>query len=238
MTVEFKKLQTPTYKELFITNIEHMIISGEFEIGQKLPSERELSQKMGVSRAIVNSGIAEMARKGFIEIRPRVGNFVADYRRNGTVETLVSIMKYNGGTLRPAEIKSLIEFRCVVDNMVIQLIDGKLTENQKKTLKEIVDKIGVSATPAEAAENTQLFHHELAIISGNTIVPLIYASFSSTSTHLWERYARKNGIDRLHANCSALLDYICSGHTEEAVAWKLKYTEDVLYGETQIFDEN
>ena len=237
MTVEFKKLQTPTYKEMFITQIEHMIISGEFEIGQKLPSERELSQKMGVSRAIVNSGIAEMARKGFIEIRPRVGNFVADYRRNGTVETLVSIMKYNGGTLRPAEIKSLIEFRCVVDNMVIQLIDGKLTENQKKTLKEIVDKIGVSATPAEAAENTQLFHHELAIISGNTIVPLIYASFSSTSTHLWERYARKNGIDRLHANCSALLDYICSGHTEEAVAWKLKYTEDVLYGDTQIFDE-
>lgn len=237
MTVEFKKLQTPTYKELFITQIEHMIISGEFEIGQKLPSERELSQKMGVSRAIVNSGIAEMARKGFIEIRPRVGNFVADYHRNGTVETLVSIMKYNGGTLRPAEIKSLIEFRCVVDNMVIQLIDGKLTENQKKTLKEIVDKIGVSATPAEAAENTQLFHHELAIISGNTIVPLIYASFSSTSTHLWERYARKNGIDRLHANCSALLDYICSGHTEEAVAWKLKYTEDVLYGDTQIFDE-
>lgn len=237
MTVEFKKLQTPTYKELFITQIEHMIISGEFEIGQKLPSERELSQKMGVSRAIVNSGIAEMARKGFIEIRPRVGNFVADYRRNGTVETLVSIMKYNGGTLRPAEIKSLIEFRCVVDNMVIQLIDGKLTENQKKTLKEIVDKIGVSATPAEAAENTQLFHHELAIISGNTIVPLIYASFSSTSTHLWERYARKNGIDRLHANCSALLDYICSGHTEEAVAWKLKYTEDVLYGDTQIFGE-
>ena len=146
-------------------------------------------------------------------------------------------MKYNGGTLRPAEIKSLIEFRCVVDNMVIQLIDGKLTDEQKKTLKEIVNKIGISATPAEAAENTQLFHHELALISGNTIVPLIYASFSSTSTHLWERYARKNGIDRLYANCSILLDYICSGHTEEAVAWKLKYTEDVLYGDTQIFDE-
>ena len=238
MTVEFKKLQTPTLKELFITQIEHMIISGQFEIGQKLPSERELSQKMGVSRAIVNSGIAEMARKGFIEIRPRVGNFVADYRRNGTLETLVSIMKYNGGTLRHAEIKSLIEFRCVVDNMVIQLIDGKLTEEQYAELKNIVEKIGTSFTPAEAAENTHVFHHELALISGNTIVPLIYASFASTSTHLWERYARKNGIDRLHDNCSIMLDYIHSGRTEEAVAWKLKYTEDVLYGETQIFEEN
>ena len=60
MTVEFKKLQTPTLKETFITQVEHMIISGEFEVGQKLPSERELSMKMGISRSIVNSGIAEM----------------------------------------------------------------------------------------------------------------------------------------------------------------------------------
>ena len=42
MAVELKKLQTPTYKEMFVTQIEHMIISGEFEIGQKLPSEREV----------------------------------------------------------------------------------------------------------------------------------------------------------------------------------------------------
>ena len=121
MAVEFKKLQTPTLKELFITQIEHMIISGQFEIGQKLPSERELSQKMGISRAVVNSGIAEMARKGFIEVRPRVGNFVADYRKNGAVDVLVSIMNYSGGTLRPDEIRSLIEFHRVVDNMVIRI---------------------------------------------------------------------------------------------------------------------
>lgn len=115
MAVEFKKLQTLTLKEKFITQMEEMIISGQFEIGQKLPSERELSQKMGISRAVVNSGIAEMARKGFIEVRPRVGNFVADYR--------------------------------------------------------------------------------------------------------------KNGIDRLYADCRVLLDYICSGQTENAVARRLKYTE-------------
>lgn len=238
MAVEFKKLQTPTLKEMFITQIEHMIISGEFEIGAKLPSERELSQKMGISRAIVNSGIAEMARKGFIEIRPRVGNFVADYRRSGTVETLVSIMKYNGGTLHPADIKSLIEFRCAVDSLVIRLIGGKLTGEQYPELRAMVEKIGTSATPAEAAESTHAFHHRLALISGNTILPLIYASFASTSAHLLERYARKNGIDRLYANCSVLLNYICSGQTEEAVAWKLKHTEDVLHGGTQIFDEN
>lgn len=225
MAVEFKKLQTLTLKEKFITQMEEMIISGQFEIGQKLPSERELSQKMGISRAIVNSGIAEMARKGFIEVRPRVGNFVADYRKNGAVDVLVSIMNYSGGTLRPAEIRSLIEFHRVVDNMVIQLIDGNMSKEQQQALDSIVEKIGTSATPAEAAEYTQLFHHELALISSNTIVPLIYASFACAFNHLWERYARKNGIDMLYADCRVLLDYICSGQTENAVSRRLKYTE-------------
>ena len=64
-----------------------------------------------VSRAVVNSGITELARKGFLIIKPRVGTFVADYRRDGTMDTLMSIMNYNGGILREAEVRSILELR-------------------------------------------------------------------------------------------------------------------------------
>ena len=56
--MEFKKLNAPTLKELFVTELENMILSGKLEIGSKLPSERELATSMQVSRAVVNSGIA------------------------------------------------------------------------------------------------------------------------------------------------------------------------------------
>ena len=67
----FKKLTAPTLKELFVQELEALILSGELAIGQKLPSERDLAQKMQISRSVVNDGLAEMARRGFLEISPR-----------------------------------------------------------------------------------------------------------------------------------------------------------------------
>ena len=39
----FKKLTAPTLKELFVQELEALILSGELAIGQKLPSERTVS---------------------------------------------------------------------------------------------------------------------------------------------------------------------------------------------------
>jgi len=115
--MEFEKLVSPSLKDLFITHIEAMILSGELPVGQQLPPERQLAQSMGVSRAVVNSGVAELERRGFLEVRPRVGTFVTDYRRAGTLDTLKSIMTYNRGRLRNEEIRSILEIRDALDKL-------------------------------------------------------------------------------------------------------------------------
>ena len=115
--MEFEKLVSPSLKDLFITHIEAMILSGELPVGQQLPPERQLAQSMGVSRAVVNSGVAELERRGFLEVRPRVGIFVTDYRRAGTLDTLKSIMTYNRGRLRNEEIRSILEIRDALDKL-------------------------------------------------------------------------------------------------------------------------
>ena len=50
--MEFEKLVSPSLKDLFINHIEAMILSGELQVGQQLPPERQLAQSMGVSRAV------------------------------------------------------------------------------------------------------------------------------------------------------------------------------------------
>lgn len=69
--MEFSKLSAPTLKELFVEQLENLILSGKLSIGEKLPSERELADSMQVSRSVVNAGLAEIADKGFLEIVPR-----------------------------------------------------------------------------------------------------------------------------------------------------------------------
>ena len=92
--MEFSRLNAPSLKELFIEQLENMILSGKLVIGEKLPSERELAESMHISRSVVNAGLAEIADKGFLEIIPRSGTYVADYHKKGKLDTLVSALTY------------------------------------------------------------------------------------------------------------------------------------------------
>ena len=46
--MEFKKLNAPSLRELFVNELQNMILSGKLEIGSKLPPERELAESMKV----------------------------------------------------------------------------------------------------------------------------------------------------------------------------------------------
>lgn len=109
--MEFAKLSAPSLKDLFVQQLQGMILSDELPMGTQLPPERELAQQMQVSRAVVNGGLAELAQQGFLEVRPRQGTFVADYRRKGNLSTLIAIMEYQGGVLGKDEIRSILEVR-------------------------------------------------------------------------------------------------------------------------------
>ena len=104
--MEFEKISSPSLRELFVQQLEHMILSGKLPVGTKLPPERQLSQEMQVSRTVINGGISDLEKKGFLIVKPRSGTYVADYRRNGTAETLLAIMNYNGGRLKQEEVRS------------------------------------------------------------------------------------------------------------------------------------
>ena len=67
----FNKIVAVSMTELFVQQIENMILSGELAIGEQLPPARELSVKMGVSRTVISAGLAELEKLGFVEIRTR-----------------------------------------------------------------------------------------------------------------------------------------------------------------------
>lgn len=213
--MEFEKLVSPSLKDLFITHIEAMILSGELPVGQQLPPERQLAQSMGVSRAVVNSGVAELERRGFLEVRPRVGTFVTDYRRAGTLDTLKSIMTYNRGRLRNEEIRSILEIR--------------------DALFRAAEAIREAGDNRHAAEAAFAFQHELAMQSGNTLLPLIFRSFYSSVLVLWERFCALNGVSMLYETSVRLCRHIRDRDLSAAVAWIDYCTRETVSGSRRIY---
>ena len=225
----FKKLSAPSLKELFVAELEGMILSGKLEIGAKLPPERELAESMQVSRAVVNSGLDEMEKKGFLVVKPRIGTFVADYRKYGTADTLVSIMQYNGGMLRDKEV------RIMFMNLAATLAIDNADDASIAGLEQYVTALKACEDPEEAASLIFDFSHELSFIGGNSLLPLFFASFKDLVTNLWVRFASKYGAAALAESAEQIFIHVRDRDKDAAIRYITDSTNESIDGCRQIY---
>ena len=168
----FNELVSPSLKELFIKEITATILSGKIRIGEWLPKERELAHKMKVSRAVVNGGLAELSRQGFVTIVPRKGAYVADYKHRGKVETLAAILEFNGGRFDPDMLKSIYESRINTERHVVTLASKNRTQQDIDALYNQLDVLAKLEDAKELSEAGHEFYRILYISSGNLFYPL------------------------------------------------------------------
>lgn len=213
----FTKITNVSLTELFVQQIENMILSGELAVGEQLPPARELSVRMGVSRPVISAGLIELEKLGFIEIRPRQGAFVSDYRRKGTVETLVAIMRYNGGAMRDNEVTSLLQVRNSLESLCMELVIQNATDQELASVAPLLQAIEEAKLPEDAADAIYAFHHELAALSGNMLLPLLYHSFKPESLYLWTISFKKEGKQKLCDAKVRLYQALLNRDTQEAI---------------------
>lgn len=235
--MEFQKISSPSLRELFVDQLEHMILSGKLKIGEKLPSERQLAEMMQVSRAVVNSGITELEKKGFLIVKPRSGTYIADYRRKGTIDTLLAIMKYNGGRMRNEEIRSIFEIRIALDSLAAKLCIDRITDEEIQLLLEKVEDIRNATNNHDAIVAAFEFQHEFALVSGNTLIPLVFQSFRAPIFTMWERFVDLYGVEVLYQRNYKMWTYIKNRDTANAIQWIEKSMEECIDGDYKIYYE-
>lgn len=232
----FEKLSSPSLKNLFVQQIQGMILSGELLVGSKLPPERTLAEQMHISRTVVNSGLAELSEQGFLEVRPRQGTYVSDYRRRGNLGTLTAIMEYKGGALGRDEIRSILEVRRSLELLAADRAIRYASDEELERLGVPLARMAAAANANEAAEAAFTFQHELALAGGNTIVPLIYYSLKDPVVALWVRFCDQYGILSLVRNTETLYSFLKARDTDGAVCWIKAYLERMISGSQQIYE--
>lgn len=232
--MQFSKLTAPSLKELFIQELEGRILSGQLTVGEQLPTERDLAEQMQVSRSVVNSGIADLARKGFLVVKPRSGVIVADYRRHGTAEAMLSIMRYNGGNLRTEDARSILEVKLAVDKLAVSLAIPQITQDDIMLLHSYLLKLKETSQPKETAAAAYDFYQELSILSGNTMLPLLYSSFRVPNMSLWERFAQTYSSTATYEKAENLFRAIAARDLRGAVAAIEENMRDIISGERKL----
>jgi len=154
-------------------------ISGAFPIGQNLPAERELALQLNVSRPVVHEGLVDLAAKGLVTLIPRVGTIVNDYRKEGSLSLLTSLVNYHQGDLEPALFISLLEMRLLFEVETARLAAIHRTQDQLESFRRLLQE-EEAVNHHNAAGISELdfnFHHLVALSSGNHIYPLLLNSF-------------------------------------------------------------
>ena len=212
----FTKITNVSLTERFVQQIENMILSGELAVGEKLPSARDLCIKMGISRPVVSAGLIELEKLGFVEVLPRKGAFVCDYRRKGTVETLLAIMRYNGGAMRRNEVVSLLQVRQSLEILCMEQVILHASDRELEAFSPFLDRIARADDPVKTAEAVFSFHHELAVLSGNMLLPLLYHSFRTESLYLWTICGKHFGCRQLYETKLSLYQALLNRDTVAA----------------------
>lgn len=161
MKYKFTSLKAESLKSLFVKQIEAKIISGELEPGDRLPPERELASQMGISRSIINSGILELASKGFVEIMPRKGTIVVDYKNEGTAQILTSIMNYNQEKFDIRLFNGMMDTRLLIEAESARCAAKSRVDEDMDILKKLLEGISENtATDVSCLEDFNYqFHH-------------------------------------------------------------------------------
>lgn len=175
----FRELVSPSLTDLFVKQVEEMILSGELRAGEKLPTERELASRMKVSTSVINGGIQRLTALGFLAVRPRKGVFVADYVREGNLNTLEAILEYGEGHFQEDILSSLVNFRKLYESEITREACLNRRQEHLDNMTALLQQMSATEDVDELAELAYQFHHEIAIASGGVVQALVIATIRS-----------------------------------------------------------
>ena len=181
-----------------ISKIKELINYKNLEPGDKLPSERMLSEKFGVSRGNVRDAIQKLEFYGLLKSIPQSGTFVANIgvvAMNGMIDDILR--------LDTQSFKSLVETRIVLELKTVKCAAVRRSEDDLKMIKAALDAYEEKVLSGkDAVQEDLLFHLAIARASGNATMNMFMLTITPQIIMDFEKY---------HV-CDAPLD---SGRIEE-----------------------
>jgi GntR family transcriptional repressor for pyruvate dehydrogenase complex len=171
----FRTVSSNRMSEAIVEQIRNLIRTEQLRPGDRLPSERDLGERMGVSRVTVREALRVLEASGLIEIR--VG------ARGGAFVTAPSSSRIGSGladliSLSPLTAGEVTEARQVVELGIIPLVVDRATDDDITELREMVRlhqlalKKGEYGMPLSAA-----FHVRVAACTHNHAIEMLVHSF-------------------------------------------------------------
>jgi DNA-binding FadR family transcriptional regulator len=186
--------------------------------GERIPSERELAERFGVSRGILRETLAALEAMRVIQRRPQSGIYLRDVEREASVDLLV-LESDLGMPVSSADVKDLNEFRSMLEVQSARLACARRSDQDLTRLDDILATSRARHGAGQSlSEQDAQFHMALCTASGNKLLQRAANSFWLASRARRERYFSEpaNGLRSIQQH-SALRDAVAAGNATKAL---------------------
>lgn len=188
----FTPIKNTKVYEQVMEQIKDMILNGTLKKGDKLPSERDLAEQLGISRASLREAIRCLEIIGLIESRQGEGNFIRSSFQN-TFFDPIAIMY----VLNECQLKEVFQLRRVLETEIAIDAAKKVRDDELDYMKKLLDKMKTSEDEDERVKLDIKFHYKIAEASRNNLILNILYSVS-TIIDSFIKDARKIIINNKH----------------------------------------
>ena len=162
----FQEIRIESSIDKIIRQIRELITSGQLKPGDKLPSERKLSEKLGVGRSNVRDAIKKLEFYGILRTLPQSGTVVAGMGITALEGLISDVLK-----IEDSDFTSLVETRVILETESAKLAALRRTDQDVLAIKKALTAYTKQITQGkQAVEEDLIFHLKIAEASKNSVL--------------------------------------------------------------------
>jgi GntR family transcriptional repressor for pyruvate dehydrogenase complex len=179
--------QQPLYSQV-VEQIRQLIKEGELTPGDQLLPERELAEKLGVSRTSIRQALAVLEGMGVIEINPRDGAYVRQRSLEGAVESLTQVLFQER-----EQVKHSFEVRWIIETQAVRLAAERRTEADLERLQELNRRFASGLQAGDLAFDANMeFHLGIVETAKNPLLTEIMGTILTATVEVYALARRQS----------------------------------------------
>ncbi|GAF72383.1 unnamed protein product [marine sediment metagenome] len=223
--MEFKEITPVRLYESVIDQIMDLVKRSELKPGDKLPPERELAEKLSISRNSLREAFRVLESRGLIKSKAGGGRYIREIRKNGYSNTENIIL-----SLEKSSILELLEARELFEVKIVKIAAQRATIEDTELIEQVLNKMSEEEELkyGKETESDTEFHLAIAKASHNfvftNIIRLHLDLLKGTREKTQQIPGRREERWREH---QAILQAIKEHNTKKAGEAMLKHLRNV-----------
>jgi GntR family transcriptional repressor for pyruvate dehydrogenase complex len=217
----FDPIKHDSVSDAVLNQIETMIVNGILKEGTRLPSEREMSELMEVSRPKLREALKQLEDSGLVQVKHGEGSFIAKLTGAALAPAFLDLYARH-----PLAFYDYLEYRREQEGFAARLAAERATETDKEIIRSLLERMDSAheAEDSEAAQEADIdFHAAIVDASCNsTLIHMMASIYDLTKRGVFysRSYLRKqeSAAAKLLEQHHVIADAIFRGEPEQAEA--------------------